>query len=250
MAMDEEDLNYLLGQRGKYLLMLKNVSQDPNSCLSPSISDDSEYSDDESEPSKVLIKTEPDEHNSGVQQNVEEVQSVDSVDHTVNIKLEHLDDKMDCVSINDGDVEDESDRQVLNGEVNIDDTKKTAINDDEVEKTDENISDQDDQTGSKTSVKQGKTKEEENCNALKPAIRCRKKSKRDILENDHTSKIESRKSIKIKQEPFDDELDDEDMIDGVKRELRPRKLNDTQLYFEPYDGTSSSEESDFSDLLN
>ncbi|VVC28441.1 Hypothetical protein CINCED_3A018679 [Cinara cedri] len=66
--------------------------------------------------------------------------------------------------------------------------------------------------------------------------------------NVQTSKIELKNSIEIKTEPveYEQELDlteNNAMIDGIKRELRPRKLNET-VYFEQYIG-SSSEESDF-----
>lgn len=254
--MEDEELHFLLEQRGKYLMQMQAVAEDPNSGLSSPLSDDSESSDDESDPSKVNIKSEPTDHTNDMQQDVDESHNVDNVEQPVkiNIKQERMDDKINCKKENDNAIEVENDKQVVNGEVGIDETEKTASNDNETEKTDEDQSDQEDQIELKTSVKvvkqQGKTKEEENCNAVKPTNRCRRKSKRDILENDHTTKTESKKSIKIKQEHEEDDFDDdEDMVDGVRRELRPRKLNESRIYFEPYDG-SSSDESDFSDLLN
>lgn len=60
-----------------------------------------------------------------------------------------------------------------------------------------------------------------------------------------STQIESNNPIEIKKEPveYDDDFTEDNMIDSIRRELRPRKLNET-VYFEQYIG-SSSDESDF-----
>lgn len=59
-----------------------------------------------------------------------------------------------------------------------------------------------------------------------------------------STQIESNDPIEIKEEPVDyDDFTEDNMMVGVGRELRPRKLNET-VYFEQYIG-SSGDESDF-----
>jgi len=255
MASEDEELRVLLEQRGKYVKQLQTIALDPNCCLSPSVSDDSESSDEEFDPSKVHIKSELTE-NVDIKfddKSDDESLSDENIENLVklHIKQEVIDERMDCDEEIDNDMEAEDDLPIANGEIKDNDDVEKTVN--ETEKTDQDVNDHDDLTRLKTCInmvkQQCKTKDEESCCTVKPTIKRRRRSKKDILEDDQTSKVEARKPIKIKQEPIDYDLDaDEDMIDGVRRELRPRKL-ETRMYFEPYDGTSSEEESDFSDIL-
>lgn len=253
-------MRFLLEQRSKYLTQLQLVTNDPNSCLTPSASDDSESSDEESESSKVNIKIEPTENNSSVKINMksdDESVSERNVQHpvTINIKEEVIDERMDCEEKNDDDMEIDFSKPVENGEIDGKTAEKTVKDENGTEKTDEDENNKDEESELKPSIKLvkplGKTKDEESCSSPKVTVRRRRKSKKDLSEDDQMPKIEARKSIKIKQEPDDFEHDaDVEMIDGVGRELRPRKLNDPQIYFEPYSRSSSEDDSDFSDLLN
>lgn len=253
-------MRFLLEQRSKYLVQMQSVTQDPNSCFTPSASDDSESSDEESESSKVNIKLEPTENNSNVKTNIksdDESISERIVQHPVNIniKQEVIDERMDCEVKND-DMEIDYNKPVENGEVDGKTTENTVKDENGTEKTDEDEIIKEEESELKSSVKLmkqlGKNKDEESCSSVKLNVRRRRKSKKDLLEDDQMPKIEARKSIKIKQEPDDFEPDaDVEIIDGVRRELRPRKLNDPQIYFEPYSRSSSDDDdSDFSDLLN
>lgn len=253
-------MRFLLEQRSKYLVQLQSVTQDPNSCFTPSASDDSESSDEESESSKVNIKLEPTENNSNVKTNIksdDESISERNVQHPVNIniKQEVIDERMDCEVKNDDDMEIDCNKPVENGEIDAKTAEKTVKDENGTEKTDEDEIIKEEESELKSGVKLmkqlGKNKDEESCSSVKLNVRRRRKSKKDLLEDDQMPKIEARKSIKIKQEPDDFEPDaDVEIIDGVRRELRPRKLNDPQIYFEPYSRSSSDNDSDFSDLLN
>lgn len=160
---------------------------------------------------------------------------------------------MDCEEVNDDVIDIEYNKQVVNGDIITEEIKKTMDEEKEAENTDVD----DDQTKLETNFQvklQDQMNEEESgssSSTVKPIIKrhCRK-PKKSTSENEQTSQIDSKDQIKIKRELDDYELEldsSEDIVDGVKRELRPRKLNETSIYFEPFDGPSS-EESDFADL--
>jgi len=264
MAEEDDELHFLLNQRGTLLGQLHSVTTETNNYLSPLVSDDSESSYEDCEPSNVHIKTEPSENDTDVKMNdqisyEESCQAEEPVE--INIKHEIVDDRMDFegaidITMN-NDVE--YDENVGNADIFTEEIEieKTVNKENEIEKADVGIDqeeNQEDQTEVQTDVNVNplvKVKEEEdNCSEKLSIERRRKKPKKGISESEQTSKIEARKPIKIKQEPADSDLEldpSEDIIDGVKRELRPRKLNEPHIYFEPYDG-SSSEGSDFTDL--
>jgi len=256
MADEEDELHFLLNQRGTLLGQLHSVATE-SLYLSPLVSDDSESSYEDCEPSNVHIKTEPTENDTDVkmddQINEEEgCQAEERVE--INIKHEIVDDVMDFEEANDiaknNDVE--YDENVGNAEVFTEEIKieKTVNKENETEKGDEAKIEQEDQTDINVNPLVKIKEEEVNCSEILSIERRRKKPKKGISEGEQTSKIEARKPIKIKQEPVDSDLEldpSEDIIDGIKRELRPRKLNEPHIYFEPYDG-STSEGSDFTDL--
>ncbi|XP_022166291.1 uncharacterized protein LOC111030890 [Myzus persicae] len=254
VAEEDDELHFLLNQRGTFLAQLQSVSTESNNFLSPSVSDDSESSDEDCEPSNVHIKTEPSENDTVVKMEIllnDEYQPEEHVE--IDIKHEIVDEIMDFEEANDHEKDIECDENVGNTEVNTEEVEKTVNEENETEKCEEGKVNQEDQTELQTNVKVNplvKIKEEEgSCSEKLTIERRRKKPKKGISESEMASKIEARKPIKIKQEPDSDlELDpSEDIIDGVKRELRPRKLNEPHIYFEPYDG-STSEGSDFTDL--
>lgn len=241
---------------------MQSVMFEPSSYLSPFLSEDSESSDEESDQSKEHIKTELSIHDDiSVKQNDKienECPTNENVELNVkiNIKQEIIDEEMDCGEVNQNNVDiTEHNDQVNNGPINNEEMEKNDVEKNENENADEDENFQDCQTelvvyeniNDKIDV-QGKNKEDDESNdTVKPIIKRRRgKPKKSVLENEETSKM----AIKIKQEPndYDHELDPSEVtIDGIKRELRPRKLNDSNIYFEPYDGTTS-EESDFTDL--
>lgn len=238
-----------------------SVTFDPDAFISPAISDDSESSEEEeSAMSRVKIKTEISENDTDLRENVGsddvcKTEKNDEYEVQVNIKQEIVE-EIHCTELNDHKLE-YNDEQVANIELNDDKIEKTVEVKNGTEEADEDKNDEDVLTNLITDIKvsdadkqQGNTVDEESSNAIKPIIKRRRgKSKSSIAENEQTSKIECRKPIRIKQEPVEYEMDldpSEDTIDGVKRELRPRNLNDPQVFFEPYDGTS--EDSDFTDL--
>lgn len=251
MTLEEVELRFLLETRAKYLKQLQTFALDPNCYFSPPVSDDSESSEEESESSKIHIKTELTENEYVKFEDKSDYESFSdgNIENPVklHIKQELIDEEMDCEEENDNVMEVEYNLPISNGEIKDDDVEKTV---NETEKTEQHVNNHDDITMLKTCInmvnQQCKAKDEESCCTVKSTIKRRRRSKKDILEE--ALKVETRKPIKIKQEPVDYELDDEDMIDGVRRELRPRKL-ETQMYFEPYDGTSSEEDSDFSELF-
>lgn len=257
-------MGYLLNQRSKYLLQLQSVNSavtlDPDAFLSPSVSDDSESSDEESTVSRVKIKTEMPELDNDIKENIVsndvcKNEKTDEYDAQVNIKQEIVE-EIQSIELNDHELE-YNDEQVAMVEVNADEIDKTVDVKNETEEADKEKNDKDDQTELNVEVKindkdkqQGKIIDEENGSSIKSIIRRRRgKSKNSITENEQISKIECRKPIRIKQEPveYEQELDPSgDTIDEVKRELRPRNSNDPQVFFEPYDGTS--EDSDYTDI--
>ncbi|XP_025408335.1 transcriptional adapter 3-like isoform X2 [Sipha flava] len=261
---EDDELSYLLNQRSKYLLQLQTVNSavtfDPDAFLSPSISDDSESSDEESTISRVKIKTEMPELDNDIKENIGshdvcKNEKTDEYEMQVNIKEEIIE-EMQSVELNDHELE-YNDEQVAMVEVSANETEKTVDVKNETEEADKDKNEKDDQTELNIDIKindkdkqQGKIIDEESSSAIKPNIRRRRgKSKNNITENEQMSKIECRKPIRIKQEPveYEPDLDPSgDTIDGIKRELRPRNLNDPQVFFEPYDGTS--EDSDYTDL--
>jgi len=256
---EDEELKNLLDQRSEYLIQIQQVAIDHYS-LSLSASDDSEFSDEEFDLSKINIKTEPTEHGIGIKQNIkidDECHMEVNVKQPVIIKQEINDEKMDIEEAINEHIEVEYDKQIVNGTMDIEETENTEI---ETEKTDELENNQNDQTELKASDKdvgqQGKIHlEDESCSTSKSLVKRRRQSKKDHSDNEQTSKIESRKSIKIKQEPTllqaSIEIDlDADIVDGVKRELRPRKLNEGRIYFEPYDGTTTDDSDDYLAMLS
>jgi len=256
MSEENDELHFLLNQRSNFLGQLQSVASESNNLnLSPSVSDDSESSDEECEPSNVHIKTEPSENDTSVKMNDlinDECQAEERVE--INIKHEIIDERMDFDEANDNNKGVEYDENVISEEVHTEEIEMTSHEENQIEKDNEGKINQEDQTELQTNIKANplvQIKEEESgCSEKFTTERRRRKSKKRTLESEQTSKIESRKPIKIKQEPtdYDLELDpSEDIIDGVKRELRPRKLNEPHIYFEPYDG-STSEGSDFTDL--
>ncbi|XP_025192583.1 uncharacterized protein LOC112592646 [Melanaphis sacchari] len=256
MSEEDDELHFLLNQRSNYLGQLQSLTSEFNNLnFSPSISDDSESSDENCEPSNVHIKTEPSENDASVRMNNlinDDCQVEESVE--INIKNEIINEKMDVEESNDNNKGKEYDENVVNEEVHAEEIEMTVNEENQTEKDNEVKINQEEQTELQTNVKVNplvQIKEEESsCSEKFTVERRRRKSKKHNSESEQTSKIESRKPIKIKQEPadYDLELDSsEDIIDGVKRELRPRKLNEPHIYFEPYDG-STSEGSDFTDL--
>lgn len=238
------------------------MATDSNNYFSPLVSDDSESSYEDCELSNVHIKTEPAENDTDIKIDDQINEEGGQIEERIEIKIKHeiVDDKMDFEEANDiaknNDIEYDENvgkAEVLTEEIEIE--KEKTVNEENVTgKGDEGKIDQEDQTELQTVVNINplvKIKQEEDNSSEKFSIeRRRKKPKKDISESEQTSKIEARKPIKIKQEPVDSdpELDpSEDIIDGVKRELRPRKLNEPNVYFEPYDG-STSEGSDLTDL--
>lgn len=228
------------------------------------MSDDSESSDEELDhPSKAHIKSESSEHDADMEQNIlanNECNIEENVNLNVNIKQEAVDEKIVCEEIND--IEDtEHDNFVANSEtVAREKIENTVDEENDMEETaDEENNDQDNKTELKIefNIKQQQVnvKEDESSNsrsgAVKPIVRQhhgKKYKKTNAVEDNQTSQMDSKKQIKQEPAEYDVELDPlEDMIDGVRRELRPRKFNDTQVFFEPYDG-SSSDDSDFTDL--
>lgn len=254
MAEEDDELHFLLNQRGTLLGQLQSVATE-SLYLSPLVSDDSESSYEDCEPSNVHIKTEPSENDTSVKMNNlinDECQAEERIE--VNIKQEIIDEKMDFEEANDNNKGVEYVENVINEEVHTEEIDMTSREENQIEKDKEGKINQEDLTELQTNVKVNplvQIKEEESgCSEKFTIERRRRKSKKHTSESEQTSKIESRKPIKIKQEPadYDLELDpSEDIIDGVKRELRPRKLNEPHIYFEPYDG-STSEGSDFTDL--
>lgn len=251
---EDDDLNYLLDQRSNYLLQLQSVLYEPNSCLSSSVSDNSESSDEESDPSKVHIKTElseVSEHNTCVNtinQNDKtdyEYQNEENFETGVkiNIKQEVDDERMECDEENNDNGE--YDEQLIDEKKSTEEVINVSNEINEIDKVIEEKNEQD-----VFVYQQDKINEEGTSNTIKSTNKYHRKFKKDNFKNEQTFEIESRKPIKIIQEPvkYESEIDlSETIMDDVKRELRSRKLNDT-IYFEPYDGTSS-DESDFTDLL-
>lgn len=264
MSEEDDELHFLLNQRGTYLGQLQSVTTESINYLSPSISDDSESSDEESELSNVQVKIEPSENDTGVKMNIpinDEYQAEEQVE--INIKDEIINEEMDFEEANDNEKDIEyPDENVENVEVYTE-KMETTVNEEnkneneneneiEIEKDDEGKINEEDQIELQTNVNPlvKVKKEEDSCSEKFSIERRRRKPKRGISESEQTSRIESRKPINIKQEPIDYDLElnpSEDIIDDVKRELRPRKLNEPHIYFEPYDG-STSEGSDFTDL--
>lgn len=257
LSVEDEELDFLLNQRSNFLLQMQSVVFEPSSYLSPFLSEDSESSDEESDQSKDHIKTEPSVHDDISVKQIEYPTNENvELNVKINIKQEIIDEEMDCEEVNQDNVDNaEHNEQVNNGMINNDDIEKNDVAKNENENADEDENFQDCQTEFEVNENiidkvdvQGKNKEEDESNdTVKPIIKRRRgKPKKSVSENEETSKM----SIKIKQEPtdYDHELDPSEVtIDGIKRELRPRKLNESNIYFEPYDGTTS-EESDFTDL--
>lgn len=255
---EDEELNFLLNQRGNYIMQLQSVEFEASSCLSPSVSEDSESSDEEYDnPSK--IHDESSEHDTSVQDNAvldtgvkqevkldDEFQIEENFEQIVKIIKQEIDDeKMDCDEFNVNDKNIEYHEQAINGNVDTEEIEKTNNVKNETDNTVENENNQ-------TNI-QMKEKESVGCSGIvKPSIkRRRRKTNLGTSENEQTSKIESKKPIKIKQDTndYESELDpSEDTIDGIQRELRPRKLSE-KAYFEQDDGVTS-DESDFTDLSN
>ncbi|KAE9545178.1 hypothetical protein AGLY_000721 [Aphis glycines] len=253
---EDDELHFLLNQRSNYLAQLQSVgSEFSNLNLSPTVSDESESSDEDCEPSSVHIKTEPSENDTSITINNiinDESQTEERIE--INIKHEIIEEKMDFEEANDDNKAIENDENVVNEEIHTEEIEVPTNEENQTEKDNENKINQEDQTELQTNVKVNplvQIKEEESsCSEKITNERRRRKTKKNTSESEQTSKIEARKPIKIKQEPADYDLESdpsEDIIDGVKRELRPRKLNEPHIYFEPYDG-STSEGSDFTDL--
>lgn len=251
---EDEELNFLLNQRGNYLMQLQSVEFEAGSCLSPSVSEDSESSDEEyDDPSK--IHAESSEHDTSVQDITvndtgvkqenkldDEFQIEENFDQIVKIIKQEIDDeRMNCNEFNvDKNIEYQ---QVMNGNADTEEMEKTLNVKNEIENTLENENNQNNV----------EMKEEESvgCSGIVKLSNRRRRGKTNLgtLENEQTSKIESRKPIKIKHDTIDyePELDpSEDTIDGIQRELRPRKLSE-KTYFEQDDGVTS-DDSDFTDL--
>lgn len=256
MSEEDDELQFLLNQRSNYLGQLQSVESEFNNLnLSPTVSDESESSDEDCEPPNVHIKTESSENDTSITINNiinDESQAEERVE--INIKNEIIDEKMDFEEANDNNKAIEYDESVVNEEIHTEEIEVPTNEENQTEKDNENKINQEDQTELQTNVKVNplvQIKEEESsCSEKITNERRSRKTKKNTSESEQTSKIEARKPIKIKQEPADYDLDSdpsEDIIDGVKRELRPRKLNEPHIYFEPYDG-STSEGSDFTDL--
>lgn len=246
-------------------MQLQSTTFDSNSCLSPSVSDDSESSDEETDHAiKVHVQSESSDHDTDVKQNVQtndECLIEENVELNVNIKQELIDEKINCEEVNEiGGVE--HNEHVVNGETIIEEEIENTANEENEMKEENN--DQDEQSelkpdDDKINQQQDNVKEDESSNSSGTVTmkqQDEEKSKGTVaVENGETSEMDSRKQIDIKQEPaeYEMELDPmEDMVDddGVRRELRPRKLNDSHIYFEPYDGSLSEESDDFTDLLS
>lgn len=235
--------------------------------LTPCVSDDSESSEEGSDPSKLLIKLELPEHNISVKQDEKTNDVYQTEDHIatkidMNIKQEIEDEKMDCeeshdvkdvmeIDFNEQAIEEVVSEKILKTEFEKNDESENSRDND-------NASDQDDKSITKTNTKTNfkvkqvdKTKDLDNSTVKPMRTRRRGKPKKNTSDNEQTSKTESRKMFKIKQESESElEIDpSEDTIDGIKRELRPRKLNEGTIYFKPYDG-STSEDSDFTDMTD
>lgn len=254
---EDEELNYLLNQRSNYLRQIQSIVFEPNnSYLSPSVSDDSESSsDEESDPSKIHIKTEPSEHDTDVKENII-IKDECVTEENVNIKHEIIvEERMDYEEVNNDNIIDyEYGKHVVNGETINEEIDKSENEDMEAESSDIDKNNHSYQHKLETNVQvkaQDLINEEESgssSSTIKPNIKHRRKPKKSTSENDQTTQIDSKDQIKIKREPVDYELEldpSEDIVDGIK--LRPRKLNESSIYFEPFDGPSS-EESDFADL--
>lgn len=242
------------------------MATESNNYLSPLVSDDSESSYEDCEPSNEHIKTEPAENDTDLKMDDQINEEGSQAEECVEIKIKHeiVDDGMDFEEANDiaksNDIEDDENvgkSEVLTEDIEIE-KEKTVNEENEKNETEIGIEgkiDQENQTEVQAVVNVNplvkiKEEEEDNSSEKFSIERRRKKPKKGISESEQTSKIEARKPIQIKQEPVDSdpELDpSEDIIDGVKRELRPRKLNEPHIYFEPYDG-STSEGSDFTDI--
>lgn len=235
------------------------IDFEPGAFLSPTVSDDSDSSDEESAISSVKIKTEMSDYDTDIKENVRSDDVCDTEENDehkiqVNIKQEIVD-EIHCLELNDTKLESNNEQGVV-VKMNNDELEKTVDMNNGTEEANEDENDKDNQTELNIDIKvndedkqQGKILDEES-STINPIVRRRRGKFKDIVtENEQTSKIECRKPIKIKQEPVEYEMEldaPEDTIDGDKRELRPRNLSDPQVFFEPYDGTS--EDSDFTDL--
>lgn len=249
---EEDDLNYLLDQRSNYLLQLQSLLFESNSYLSSSVSDNSESSDEESDPSKVHIKTElseASEHDTSVNdmnQNDKmdyEYQNEENIENDVKINIKQ--ERMDCDQENDANGE--YNEQVI--DINID--EKISIEEQNVSnEINETVNIIEDKNEQDVFIQQDNINEEGTSNTVISTDKYHRKLKKSIFKNEHTFEIESRRPIKVIQESikYESEVDpSETIMDDVKRDLRSQKLNDT-IYFEPYNGTSS-DESDFTDIL-
>lgn len=257
MSEEDEELRLLLEQRTHYIEQMHSILLGSGGFLSPTVSDESDSSDEESDPSKVNVKLEPSEHNNSENQIIDtkdDTQLEVNIEHSLKIKEETMDERMDCEEVNDSVEDEEPSKPVSKEETVTENIEKTVDDENKTDKSVEDdqsmiISHQEDQIEPKISDDhEGKTNEEEINSTITSSTRQRRvRIRKSPSENELTTKIEQKKLIKIKQEPAesDHELDTaEDTIDD-SRELRPRKLNDSRNYFEPYDG-SSSDDSDFS----
>ncbi|XP_050540909.1 transcriptional adapter 3-B [Daktulosphaira vitifoliae] len=257
---EDEQLAILLQQRSDYLRQLQMMGPEPG--YQPAfLSDESELSEEGSYPTKLFIKKEL---------NTDTEQEIDFEQHTdinlekpmmINIKQEVVEN----VSIKENKIYNVSEAiGYEHNDVNvesIENEENKIINDerDEYEKIDD-TSDHGDfyiesEIETKECVKakfkikkQGRTKDLDTNKLNLMTTRHSVKTKQSFLENDVNTKVESRKSFKIKQEPDDENsLDSSDVYCGIKRELRPRKGKHEPIYFEPYDG-DTSETTESSDL--
>lgn len=240
---EDEELSLLLELRARYIKRMQSILHEPSNFLSSTVSDESDSSDEESDLSKVNIKIEPSEHNTSEKQITdtnENGQVEVNFEQSVNIKEEIMDEKVDYEKVNDIVVDEKHNKRVSKEELVTEEIEKTV---DCENKADNSY--QENQIEPKTNDDhESKMNEESNSKVTLSTRECRVRSKKSPLENEPTSKIELRKQIKIKQEPVDYDHES-DTIDDAARELRPRKLNESHIYFEPYDGTSS-DDSDFS----
>lgn len=231
MSEVENQLSFLLNKRCNYIQKLQLVASKTNNYLGSSDSDDSESSYEECEP------TENDTSDINIPVKNEQVK-----EHVkINIEHEIIDERMDFEESNDNDTGIEYDEHVSNKKVNTKNKdKQTKLNN------------QDDQTDVEINRLINIKEEKSSCSG-KPTLKRRHRNpKKDSLKNEQTSKIKLRRPIKKKTVDYADVKlqglnPTADIIDGVRRDLRPRKLNEPHIYFEPYDG-STSEGSDFTDL--
>lgn len=216
------------------------------------LSDDSELSEEGSCPTKLYIKK---ELNTDAERDIDSEQHTDtklegltmiSIKQEIDENASSKETKINNVSeVNNCEQNDANCETFENEENKIDDDRREYENIDNT--SDQRDFDMESEVETSECVrtkfkikKLGRTREQDTNKFELMTTRHSVKTKQSFSETYNNTKVESRKTYKIKLEPDDENsLDSTDLYSGIKRELRPRKGKREPIYFEPYDGDTS-----------